>query len=230
MGSADNDKGAENDEKPQHNVDLPYDYYLGRFPITREQYAMYVKAKSVKQPLNNWEKKHVNNWERKRDHPVVNVSWDDAMAYCKWLDEDLKGKPPAGLVLRLPTEAEWEKAARGEMGMTYPWGDAFDKNNCNTSEGGKGSTTPVGAYSPQGDSPYGCADMSGNVWEWTYSLFKPYPYKAHDGREDENASGNRVLRGGSYYYGGMNARCACRYFDPVGSFIDVRGFRVAASP
>ena len=134
MGSADKDKSADDDEKPQHTVDLPYEYFIGRFPITNEQYAAYVKAKGTKHP--------VSGWEKKRDHPVVNVSWDDAMAYCQWLDEWLKGKLPAGLVLRLPTEAEWEKAARGEKGLIYPWGDTFDKTKCNTVEGGKGRHNP----------------------------------------------------------------------------------------
>ncbi|MBL8107809.1 MAG: SUMF1/EgtB/PvdO family nonheme iron enzyme, partial [Anaerolineales bacterium] len=160
--------------------------------------------------------------------------------YCKWLNNLLKAELPSGLILRLPTEAEWEKAARwksspsgrgqgeGEA-LEYPWGNTFDKNKCNTSEGGKGDTTPIGFYSPQGDSPYGCADMSGNIWEWTHSLLKSYPYKANDGREDENVDASRVLRGGSFNYGGWIARCAYRDVS-FGHFYFIVGFRVCASP
>jgi formylglycine-generating enzyme required for sulfatase activity len=81
----------------------------------------------------------------------------------------------------------------------YPWGDVLDKNKCNTSESGIGGTTPVGKYSPAGESPCGAADMAGNVWEWCSSLYKPYPYRADDGREDLTITGDRVLRGGSWF-------------------------------
>ena len=84
MGSADKDKNAADDEKPQHTVNLPYEYYMGRFPVTNEQYAAYVKARGIKHP--------VSGWEKVRDHPVVKVSWKEAMGYCQWLDELLKGK------------------------------------------------------------------------------------------------------------------------------------------
>lgn len=210
------------DEKPQHPVDLPYEYFMGRFPATNGQYVEYVKAVGSRRP--------VSGWEKKQDHPVVDVSWNDAVAYCKWLNDLLKGKLPVGLVLRLPTEAEWEKAARGEKGLIYPWGDLFDKNKCNTNEGGKSDTTPVEAYSPQGDSPYGCADMSGNVGEWTRSIYMPYPYQANDGRENIQAKGNRVLRGGSFSHDAWNARCAYRFNLPIFNLSNLRGFRVVASP
>jgi len=220
MGSRNQDEPSE-DEKPQHTVDIPYDYFMARFPITNAQYAAYVNAKGLIHP--------VSGWETKRDHPVVNVSWQDAMAYCLWWNDLQRNELPSGVMLRLSTEAEWEKAARGTDGSIYPWGDTFDKNKCNTDEGGKNDTTPVGAYSPQGDSPYGAADMVGNVWEWTHSLFRTYPYEADDGREAEDVSGQHVQRGGSFLGTDQLARAAARYRgDP--SFLDFVGFRVVIAP
>lgn len=216
MGSSD-----DYNEKPQHIVDIPYDYYIGRFPITNAQYAAYANAKGEAHP--------VLGWERKLDHPVVNVSWQDAMAYCDWLNDLRKDELPAGLVLRLPTEAEWEKAARGPEGLIYPWGNVFDAKDGNIDQSGKTDTTPVGAYSPQGDSPYGVADMLGNVWEWTHSLFESYPYRADDGREDAAVPGEHVQRGGAFIGSNQLARSAARYKgDP--NFLEFVGFRVVVAP
>jgi formylglycine-generating enzyme required for sulfatase activity len=220
MGSID-DKRASNNEKPQHAVDIPYDYYLARFPMMNEQYATYAHAKRIKHP--------VSGWERERDHPVVNVSWDDAVQYCRWLNDLQKNELLSNWVFRLPTEAEWEKAARGRNSLVYPWGDSFDKNKCNTYEGAIGNTSPVGRYSPQGDSPYGCSDLSGNVWEWTHSLLKVYPYNIRDGREVEG-SGNHVLRGGCFYDKSDYARCASRGDPLFGYLDDLIGFRVVVAP
>jgi len=218
MGGSDR---GENDEYEisQHTVDISHDYWMAHYLVTNEQYNIYIKSKGINNP--------VHLWERKKDHPVSGVEWIEALEYCQWLNSLLKAELPSGLVLRLPTEAEWEKAARGTDGWEYPWGNNFDKNRCNTYEGGKGGTTPVGFYSPLGDSPYGCADMAGNIWEWNHSLMKAYPYNIKDGREDEKVSGYRVLRGGSFDYDGMFARCAYRgdYDPPLNS----RGFRVVAS-
>lgn len=224
MGSKDDNRFSRDDEKPQHTVEIPYDYWLARYPVTNEQFAKFAKEAAYKFGPEK-------NLKKKANHPVINVSWLDAMDYCKWLNSvvvnDIR---VAKAILRLPTEAEWEKAARGEYGNEWPWGNDFDQNKCNSAEGTKVGTTPVDAYSPQGDSPYGVADMAGNVWEWCYSIYKPYPYAAGDGREDEAAAGMRVLRGGSFFSDQWYARCACRYpYDLVNRHVSF-GFRVVISP
>ncbi|HEY5729433.1 MAG TPA: SUMF1/EgtB/PvdO family nonheme iron enzyme [Anaerolineales bacterium] len=203
MGSRKDNKLADNDEKEQHTVEIGQEYWIGRYPVTNEQYAKFVEETNQK---HEW----VKDWKKKLDHPVVNVSWHDAQAFCEWLNQIKDINMPDGYIFRLPTEAEWEKAARGEYGNEWPWGNEFDPKKCNSTEGGRGGTTPVGAYSPAGDSPYGAGDMAGNVWEWTQSLLKDYPYQAGDGREDLKGSGSRVFRGGSFYDTSRYVRCALR--------------------
>ena len=207
------DSGAYDTEKPQHQVTLAA-FQIARYPVTVAEYACYQRTlgKSVATD--------------ELDHPVVNVSWHNAMAYAAWLAKTT-GQP-----WRLPTEAEWEKAARWDAAnrhsRIYPWGDAFDKVRCNTSESGKGGTTPVGSY-PSGASPCGAQEMAGNVWEWTSSAFKSYPYDASDGRERADSTDNRVLRGGSWgSVVGLPARPAAAATFPItrGGII---GFRVARS-
>jgi formylglycine-generating enzyme required for sulfatase activity len=136
---------------------------------------------------------------------VVGVSWYEALAYCRWLSEK-SGKP-----YRLPTEAEWEKAARGTDGRRYPWGDAWDASLCNNKESGPGKTTPVGEY-PEGESPYGVEELVGQVWEWCRTKYSSsYPYQPDDGREDEEGSDTRILRGGSWYDSDPAGVCRCGY-------------------
>lgn len=202
MGSEDDFLSA----RPQHSSIVNYDYWIARFTVTNEQYNEYCKAKKWQHPVVDWEKKN--------NHPVTEVPWIRAMGYCSWLNGLMKIELMNNLILRLPTEAEWEKAARGTDGQEYPWGNIFDQNKCNSYENKKNDTTPVGLYSPQGDSPYGCADMAGNVWEWTHSLYRYYPYNLSDGREDEKAFSERVVRGGSYLLEGRFLRCAHRSTNP----------------
>jgi formylglycine-generating enzyme required for sulfatase activity len=250
MGS---DKGRD-DERPQHTIEIPYTYKIARYPVTNAEFAKFVNATKYKTMAEEkgfgrvydpkkfqWVDVKGANWahpsgsestiDQIQDHPVVQVSWRDAIAYCEWLNKDLAGlENPRGLVVRLPTEAEWEKAARGEYGKEYPWGDEFDASKCNTSESGIGTTTPVGKFSPQGDSPYGVADMSGNVWEWCQSKSKPYPYKANDGREKLDGDENRVLRGGSWFSDQRYCCAASRYWlTPLYFSLNI-GFRLALSP
>ena len=217
------DKNARDDELPQHKVTLP-DYYIAKYPVTNAQWAVYAKVL----------KKKFDMLGGKETHPVVNVNWNEANEFCGWLNtQNLQGLGDLeGLKVRLPTEAEWEKAARGTDGRIYPWGNEWDAKRCNTSDGLLGfltswSTTPIMKYSPQGDSPYGVADMSGNVWEWTNSKREKYPYK-NDGRED--GKGDRfVLRGGAGYSYAVNARCAYRYDLHRENQWNVSGFRVVVA-
>jgi formylglycine-generating enzyme required for sulfatase activity len=219
MGSKDDNKLAYDWERPQQALDLP-DFWMAQFPLTNEQYAQYASK----------EKHPVEGWAKKKNHPVVNVSWNDAVAYCKWFNEQHKTQLRAnGLTLHLPTEAQWEKAARGEYGNEWPWGNEFDKNKCNSNEGKKKGTTPVDAY-PSGASPYGVMDMVGNVWEWTHTLFKEYPYKAEDGRESEKVAESRAMRGGSFDLNRQAARCASRYSGLPNNRNKIVSFRLCVSP
>jgi formylglycine-generating enzyme required for sulfatase activity len=163
--------------------------------------------------------------------PVVGVTWFEALAYCAWLNGRLRvaGRLPEGHVVRLPTEAEWEKAARGTGGRIYPWGGRWDPACANTWEGHVLRPSPVGIY-PGGASPWGCLDMAGNVWEWTHSLYKDYPYDPDEGREDEDDPGRRALRGGSWFDHLRNARCAYRVRDPPVNFVGSLGFRLVVAP
>jgi iron(II)-dependent oxidoreductase len=136
---------------------------------------------------------------------VVGISWFEAEAYANWLSER------AGHLYRLPTEAEWEKAARGTDGFKYPWGEHFNKNLCNSLESGLGRTSPVGIY-PKGKSPYGCFDMTGNVWEWCSDWYDDNYYANSPDRNPKGPSSGaiRVIRGGSWRISAGNCRSATR--------------------
>ena len=219
MGS---EKGPYDDEKPLHRIYLEQ-FQIARVPITNAQYLIFVEATDHERP---------EHWEDGKpprgiaSHPVVNVTWHDAMAYCAWLSQ------VTGKLIMLPSEAQWEKAARGGGDQReYPWGDEWDETKCNCYELGLEGTSPVGIF-PEGASPYGCLDMAGNVWEWVRSISANYPYNPSDGRENLEADDNmlRVLRGGSFFDNRSRVRCAYRGSIPPGDRSGYIGFRLVVSP
>jgi formylglycine-generating enzyme required for sulfatase activity/energy-coupling factor transporter ATP-binding protein EcfA2 len=178
-------------------------YGIARVPITNAQYQLFVLATGY-DPPGDW---NGTRAPRGREgHPVVNVGLHDALSFCRWLSE-ATDRP-----ITLPSEAEWEKAARGaDDARAYPWGETFDAARCNVDESGFGGTTPVGIFL-DGASPYGCLDMAGNVWEWTRSRYEAYPYRPDDDRETPEPKDDdwMVVRGGSWYGRRGRARCAYR--------------------
>jgi len=212
---------------PQHLIyQLNYDFYIGRYPVTNQEYSLYLRE--AKQPI-------IMAKDKVR-HPVVDISWNQVQGFIVWLNEKYRYDLPSDYRFRLPSEAEWEKSARGVDGNEYPWGNKFDAKKCNSIEGGRNGTTSVGTYSPQGDSAFGAADMAGNVWEWARSIGTPeslgksfaYPYHFDDKREVD-AIRSHVLRGGSFKSDKDEIRCANRVWaDP--SSTNNWGFRIAICP
>jgi formylglycine-generating enzyme required for sulfatase activity len=209
-------------------------FRIARFPVTNAQYETFVSDGGY---TSRWRRCWTSEgwkWkdERRRpmdggaseesrlpNHPRVMVTWYEAHAFCGWLTEKL------GYEVRLPTEAEWEKAARGCDGRVYPWGEDFDATRCNVLDTGIGTTSAVGAF-PSGSSPYGVLDMSGNVWEWCATTWrKTYEEPAV---EDPEGTASRVARGGSFVDVQEHARCAFRFHvTPVVADANL-GFRVSA--
>ena len=200
---------AHDNEMPQHRLHLP-EYLISRTPVTNAQYQRFVEATHYPTPTH-WMNGIIP--ASKAHHPVVYVSWHAVQAFCAW----------AGV--RLPSEAEWEKAARGTDGRRYPWGNEAPNNSRCNFDMAVGDTTPVGQY-PKGASPYGCLDMAGNVWEWMNSKSQVYPYKTADGREELTNNDPRSLRGGAFNDDKGFVRCAYReaYFPNFG--YSSIGFRV----
>jgi formylglycine-generating enzyme required for sulfatase activity/energy-coupling factor transporter ATP-binding protein EcfA2 len=238
------------DEKKRKEI--PYRYWMARYPVTNAQYARFVEdggyqcrelwseegwawrtgdydSKVTEDWLRGWLKNRPPEgrdqpfwWDDAEQNnpvfPVVGVSWFEAEAYCHWLDARFRigaqrALPlPEGYVVRLPTEEEWERGARGTDGREYPWGDTFDMRRANTQESEIGKTTAVCTY-PQGVGPEGMWDAAGNIWEWANSKVEDW----------------RVLRGGSWYDAQRDARCAARYRRIPGDFDDDVGFRVVVS-
>ncbi len=207
MGSSDRDNLASDDEMSQHLVSLG-GYWVLRTEVTYELYRRCVDAGVCDAPKNtHWDDP---KWAK---YPVTDVDWQQTREYAAWVGG------------RLPTEAEWEKACRGDAGALYPWGDEPPTPLLANYEYAIAGATSVGQYSPGMNSLY---DMSGNMWERTSSLYSPYPYNPDDGRENQKRDGDRVMRGGSWGNDGKYIRCAARFPDiPTGWNSDV-GFRIVS--
>ena len=206
-------------EQPQHRVSLPA-YEISKYLVTNGDYHIFTSDGAYRLP-RDW-----TGFTYRADtenHPVVGVSKVDADMYIAWLNQK------TGMNFRLPTEAEWERAARGNDGRIYPWGNTFDPWRCNTAESVKKGTTPVGFYSPSGDSICGAVDTVGNVWEWTQSPFVPYPYNPDAVIDQTTSRGRYVVRGGAWYYTRKMARCAAREGIVANYLSPSIGFRLARS-
>ena len=237
---------AYDDEQPQYDIFVAA-FQIAAYPVTVAEYAHYLTAnpkvavppsstypKDAQWAAPEWRGKE-QSWsvqQTRADHPVVMISWLDAVAYAQWVAR-VTGQP-----WRLPTEAEWEKAARSTDGRLCPWGNTWDMTLANTNDGGPKMTTPVGIYADKGDaSPYGVHDMVGNVSEWTSSLYQEHPpYRVDTCENDGDRTSIRVLRGGSWRsvpsassWGGLprDARVARRDWNyPNKSIVD-NGVRLA---
>ena len=204
------------DERPQRRVYLD-GYWIGKYEVTVAQFRRFCEATGREMP-------RAPEWGWQDAHPVANVTWHDAAAYAEWSG------------CRLPTEAEWEKAARGADGRLYPWGNVWDVENCNNysdhNPAGDGyqqtQTAPVGSY-PSGASPYGCLDMAGNVWEWCRDWYSSTYYSVSPSTDPQGSTSGsvRVLRGGSWNSYDDLCRAAFRYDNSPSFTYDSSGFRLA---
>jgi formylglycine-generating enzyme required for sulfatase activity len=217
----------------QHEVALA-PFQLARYPVTNAQFWQFIDGGGYEERRfwteDGWA------WRQRAgddlagfandlrwgiaNRPVVGVNWFEAMAYAAWLSEQ------TGKRYRLPTEAEWERAAAGPDARLYPWGEDWRDGMTNTQEAGIGHTSAVGAF-PQDATPEGIYDLGGNVWEWTQSCSAPYPYQEADGRNVAECPGERVLRGGACSNSKRLARCAYRNWSTPEARVPFIGFRVA---
>jgi formylglycine-generating enzyme required for sulfatase activity len=198
---------------PQQELELDA-FEIARFPVTQQEWAEFLAACDAAERPHGW--RSARPPRGSENHPVHGVSHDAMLAYCDWLSRE------TGLRFRLPTEAEWEKAARGTDGRAHPWGERFDPRCANTREAGVGDTTPIGVF-PAGASPYGALDMAGNVEECTGSVYRLYPGSP---AVDPEEGSYVVTRGGCFALDGDLARCDRRHGLP---FAPAAGFRLARS-
>ncbi len=268
------DLALDNEYGHDQPVDLPYPYWMACYPVTQIQYQAFVQTTNHPTPYFGfdlaflpdyffqpflWNVKRMTPPAKQRNHPVVLVTWREAVAYCTWLTEQLTDRLPAEYVVRLPTEAEWEKAARGGLEVPkaplvvsgdnlfdlnpsqlrlepnaankrrWPWGEWTEDSpryHANIKQSNRRGTMAVGSF-PEGASPYGCLDMSGNVLEWCLSKGWPYPYQ-EDARNSLDEDEIRIQRGGFWNYTERFVRVSFRGDSPV--LGNIVGFRVVVAP
>lgn len=247
MGStSERDRATRPDEFPEQDATIT-EYYIMRFPVTNEQYNQFIQATGHRPPLF-WKKGEFDPTTAKL--PVVGVSFLDTLAFCRWAAETLD------LPVRLPSEPEWEKAARGTEGNIFPWGNEWNPELCNHGEGRLQGLMPVDKFHPQASSPFSVADTAGNAQEWTSSLYGLYPYDPNDGREAlvyrtdhdklmphihetgcvanpiqiEAGLDKHVIRGGSWRQRREASRCAYRSWAAPMHRSDDTGFRCCYEP
>ena len=222
-------------EKPARKIHLD-EFMIGKYPVTNQEFKAFIedggyKDKELWKPEGwQWREKesisepeywHDRKWNGS-NFPVVGVGWYEASAYAEWLSKE------TGDRYVLPTEAQWEKAARGSEGFSYPWGEKWGEDHCNSDECGLGRTSPVGIF-PEGKSPYGCLDMAGNVWEWCADWYEGDYYKKSPDRNPKGPTDGsyRVIRGGSWFNSRWNCRAAFRYWYLPALRFYYCGFRLA---
>lgn len=230
------EKGCFRREQPQHTVRLA-EFRIAKYPVTVAEFRLFLADGAYRQ-REHWDGAawawvertgrtepdywHEPKWTADPRLPVVGVSWHEAVAYSHWLARK------TAEAYRLPTEAEWEAVARGLAGQMYLWGEIFDANCCNSRDSGTEQTVVSDRFATTNTSPFGAVDMLGNASEWTMSLFWSYPIQNDDGRDDPEAGGERVIRGGSWSSPAIRARATARGMnDPEFSDNDL-GFRLAA--
>jgi formylglycine-generating enzyme required for sulfatase activity len=253
MGSTDDNRMARDNENPQHTYKIEQPYAISRYLITNVQFAAFVKTGGYREERywtqaareEVWRDGRVKAWNDDEpregpydfgdpfnlpNHPVVGVTWYEAVAFCLWLTEVLRerGKLGKDQEISLPTEPQWEKAARSTDGRRYPWGEGLDPNLANYEDTGIGTTSAVGCFL-DGASPYDVEELSGNVWEWCRTKWEG-DYEGYQNDSALEGSSRRVLRGGSFFSSAGGLRCAARVGWGPGARYRSSGFRVVVAP
>jgi formylglycine-generating enzyme required for sulfatase activity len=219
-------------EQPIRQVYLD-EFMMGKYPVTNREFKEFIRDGGYNNKdhwtQGGWEwrdKKNISEpglWHDRKwngpNFPVVGVGWYEAAAYAKWLSQK------TGKNYALPSEARWEKAARGGKGLIYPWGNEFDKNLCNSDECGLNRTSPAGIFAG-GESPYGCVDMAGNVWEWCNDWYGRYGDEYQKNPTGPGSGTSRVMRGGSWNYYAGYLRCSFRDYGRPSIRSLIAGFRL----